>query len=418
MDFGKDDPAPPRAPDPFETAQAQTASNVETALATAFLNRINEATPYGTATWTPTGEYYTLGDDEGDVRWGGGRRRSGWPRRGRDSLFGDDPLRIAQYQRTIELSPDQQAILDAQENLSQELLGLGTAQIGRIEDAISDPFSLESLGPRPELNDEYRQAVEDALYARATAKLDPMYEDEERRLRTQLLNTGFSVGSEGYRGALEDFRASKQDAYSAAQWDAITRGGAEQSRLFGLESSDRERAIQEMMLERNTPLNELAALIGQSGGVNLPQFSAVPQTSVGGTPVADLINQDYRNRLGIWQTGQERSAAGMGDLFGLAGSGLQVWGAAGFPIPSDPDIKTDKEPVSEADVLERIRGLPVEQWRYKAGGGKQIGPYADDWADQFGGDGKTISPVSAFGMTVASIQALADEIDQLKRQRA
>lgn len=45
-------PAPPPAPDPANTASSQTRSNIQTAIANAQLNRVNQQTPWGSITYT------------------------------------------------------------------------------------------------------------------------------------------------------------------------------------------------------------------------------------------------------------------------------------------------------------------------------------------------------------------------------
>lgn len=48
----KDSPSPPPAPDPQATAGAQTQANINTAIANARLNRVNQQTPWGNITYT------------------------------------------------------------------------------------------------------------------------------------------------------------------------------------------------------------------------------------------------------------------------------------------------------------------------------------------------------------------------------
>src|SRR3972149_3276624 len=90
--------SPPPAPDPAATAQAQGAANREAAIATARLNQINEVSPYGSLTYTPTGQ-----TTDG----------------------------IAQYQRTTTLDPAEQQMLDRQRAIGNQLLGLGGGGLWR-----------------------------------------------------------------------------------------------------------------------------------------------------------------------------------------------------------------------------------------------------------------------------------------------
>jgi len=369
---GADQPA---VPDPAAVASAQGAANRETAIAQARLNQINETTPFGSSTYSPTGQ-----------------QADG----------------IDLYQREVTLAPDQQQLLGLQTGLNKQILESAGPYLQNITNTVSSPFNLEGLPNAPTLDDGSRQRVEDALMGRARAQLDPVYSDASRNLETRLAQQGFDVGSEGYRKALEDFNRSKGDAYQNATWNAIAQGGAEQSRLFGLEGSARERALQERVLERGQPLNEFATLLGQSGGVSLPQFGAIPQTSVAGTDVTGPTYMSYNANQANYQNAQNAQNAFIGELFGLAGKAAGAWA-------SSEDYKTDIKPMSKQQALAKLLQVPVKEWSYKGDSQRNVGPIAEDWSAKFGGDGKTISPVTAFGVSMAAIQALSDKIDKLER---
>jgi hypothetical protein len=53
-----------------------------------------------------------------------------------------------------------------------------------------------------------------------------------------------------------------------------------------LQNTARQNALQEQIYNRNMPLNDLAALMGQSGGIQLPQFAQSPNVAV---QSADLL---------------------------------------------------------------------------------------------------------------------------------
>lgn len=376
--MGKGSSSYPSAPDPVATAAAQTASNRETAITQARLNQINEVTPYGTATYSPTGK----------------------------SADGVDL-----YQRTITLSPDQQAILDLQNGLTKQAYGIGGTQLDQIGKTLANPLDLSTLPAAPVADDAARQQVQDALYARATAQLDPMYDQQRRQLETKLANQGFAIGSEGYNNAINNFEQNRSNAYESALQDAIAGGGAEQSRLFGLESTARQNALQEQLTQRNQPINELAALLGTSSGVSVPQFSSVPQTAVSGTDVTSAINNNYNAQVGAYNAQQQSNNSTMGSLFGLAGSALGAW-------LSDPAAKTDRAPVSDDKVLAKVRTMPVDSWRYKGDGQRRIGPMAPDFAARFGGSPHMIDGQAAFGVSMAAIKALGDKVSKLERRAA
>lgn len=290
--------APP-VPDAAATAAAAGASNINTAIAQSRLNMVNQRNPYGSLTYRQTGTKLVG--------------------------TGKDAHRVPIYTSTVRLSPAQQRLLNQQNALSGGVMGLGQGQLGRIGDAIGHPIDFSGLPAAPTGNEADRQRVEDALYARQTARLDPQYQKQQTDLETQLVNSGFSRGSAGYRTALDDYSRQRDDAYAAARNDAIAGGGSEQSRLFGLESTARANAEQEYMAQRNAPINELAALLGTGGGVQVPQFSPPPQTAVNGVDVAGLIGQQYNAQNANYQNQQAQSNSLMGSLFGLGGAALGAW---------------------------------------------------------------------------------------------
>ena len=75
---------------------------------------------------------------------------------------------------------------------------------------------------------------------------------------------------------------------------------------------------------------------------------------------------------------------------------------------------------SAESVLEKVKTLPVERWKYKVacGDGKEhIGPYAEDFAERFGGSMDEISTVDAIGVLLKAVQELAAKVDELEIER-
>lgn len=111
---------------------------------------------------------------------------------------------------------------------------------------------------------------------------------------------------------------------------------------------------------------------------------------------------------------QDEGGGGKGGL-GSAVGGMASLGGALYS--SSRMLKEDKRPVE--DVLEKVKTLTVERWRYKKGvadNGEHIGPYAEDWAERFGGTGINISAIDEMGVLLKSVQELAAQVDELKKQ--
>ena len=50
-------PSSPTPPNPYQTASAQTGTNVATSVANAYLGNVNQQTPTGSLNYNPTGNY-------------------------------------------------------------------------------------------------------------------------------------------------------------------------------------------------------------------------------------------------------------------------------------------------------------------------------------------------------------------------
>jgi hypothetical protein len=87
-----------------------------------------------------------------------------------------------------------------------------------------------------------------------------------------------------------------------------------------------------------------------------------------------------------------------------------------YQIVSSKAVKESKRPVSSGEILAAMKELPVERWKYINHKEDHIGPYAEDFRELFGvGDGKTINVIDAIGVLMASVKALAKELDEVKR---
>lgn len=377
----KGTPSPPAQPDPNVVANAQSTSDINTALAQTNLNAVNQVTPWGTSSYSQSPGTTVNGVD------------------------------IPKFTQTVTLSPDQQDILNAQNALTKQTYGIGSQALGNIGTSISQPLDFSNLPAAPKGDQSYVDSVQNALYNRATATLDPQYQQSQRQLQTQLANQGFNIGSAGYNTAMGNFERSKQQAYENALNDAIAGASSAATSQFNMASTARQNALQEQLAQRNQPINELATLLGTSSGVNMPQFASVPQSSVGSTNVAGITQDAYNNAYNQYLNQQQQNNSMMGSLFGLGGQALGAW-------LSDPAAKTAKQPVNEDVVLKRVQQMPMSTYRYKASGNPNMGPMATHFAQAFGGDGHSIEAPVAFGVTLAAIKGLANKVDAMQRRAA
>jgi hypothetical protein len=242
--------------------------NLDTAIAQSYLNQYDQQSPYGNVTYTPTGETMQVGT--------GANQRT-----------------LNRYSQNVQLAPSQQRQLDLTNQLSENALGVGNTAFGNVASQLSSPFDPQGLAPLTNDFSGDRQRIEDSLYNRQASRLDDQFGRGQQDLETSLINKGFQQGSEGYTNAMKDFNFGKNDAYQGARTSAIGTAGEEQARMNQMNLGNRQQGFSEASYARSLPINELASLLGFSGGVQTPQFSAPPQTGVANTTIPQQQGKDY-----------------------------------------------------------------------------------------------------------------------------
>ena len=90
--------------------------------------------------------------------------------------------------------------------------------------------------------------------------------------------------------------------------------------------------------------------------------------------------------------------------------------------PSDRAVKANFGSVDPADMLERVRSLPITTWNYKSDDAsiRHIGPVAQDFAALFGvgADDRHIHPLDGQGVALAAIQGLLNQLEELQQENA
>jgi hypothetical protein len=88
--------------------------------------------------------------------------------------------------------------------------------------------------------------------------------------------------------------------------------------------------------------------------------------------------------------------------------------------PSDRALKANFGSVDPADMLTRVRELPISTWNYTSDDStvRHIGPMAQDFAATFGvgADDRHIHPLDGQGVALAAIQGLIAELDALRQE--
>jgi hypothetical protein len=270
---GKGGGAPP-PPDYAAAAQQTAAGNIDAARQATAANRVNQVTPYGNLDY---------------------------------AITGSDPYGNPTWTATQTLSPDQQQLLDYQNQTSAGLGRLSQTGLGYVENMLQTPFDTSAL---PTTGFNPSQSYQDAYMQR----LAPQLEQGREQLQQQMANKGIDIGSEAYDRAMMQQQQRENDLLLGA----TTQG-------FGVGQQARQSALQEQAYLRNEPLNTLSA-VRTGSQVTGPQFvNSAQQATTAGPDLlgaAQMTNNAQMGAYNAQQAGQNSMTSG---LMGLAGAGVMAF---------------------------------------------------------------------------------------------
>lgn len=270
---GKGGGAPP-PPDYAAAAQQTAAGNIDAARQATAANRVNQRTPYGNLDY---------------------------------AITGSDPYGNPTWTATQSLSPDQQKLLNYQNQTSMGLGELSGKGLGYVSEMLDNPFDTSAL---PSTGFNPSQSYQDAYMQR----LAPQLQQGREQLQQQLANKGIDIGSEAYDRAMMQQGQRENDLLATA----TTQG-------FGVGQQARQSALQEQAYLRNEPLNTLNAV--RSGSqVTGPQFvNSAQQATTAGPDLLGAAQMGHNAQMGAFnaqQAGQNSMTSG---LMGLAGAGMMAF---------------------------------------------------------------------------------------------
>lgn len=314
------------------TAAAQTQGNIDTAKVQAGLNRVNQYGPQGSVTYSvdPSGitwnQYTNLSPEQQNLY---NQQVRG------QQMYGDAALQqLGNLQGILSRPVDFSGAPAAGTAYQPGGQIAPTATYQHISPTI-DQSMYSGLNSNIGYGEQARNEAEQALLGR----LQPVQDRQRDQLTTQLRNQGLVPGSEAWTNAMSDLGRQENDARLAAiaqagqeelnqanianmafgqqlqgrqlslqgadalfgqqaanrsaladyqnslfgqQLQGRQLFGQEQNQAFNQQNALRQQAIQEMLTQRQVPLNEIAALLGGQQ-VQYPVFGNVAQTNVGQT---------------------------------------------------------------------------------------------------------------------------------------
>lgn len=413
-------PSAPAAPDYAAAAKAQGEANVNSGLATNYLNQANQVGPNGSMT-------YSYNPSQGHTL--------------ADGTF------IPQTTATTTLSPQQQGLYDQQNQISSQLNSTALNGIGYVQKAAGTPidqsnlpsmakglaaspfsgtpngttqplsgsYDFSKVGAMPNSNDF--QGQRDQITNAMMSRLQPQMDHDTNALAARQAAQGITPGSEAANWDSKMLNEHQNDQRTSA----LLAGNQEQQARFGeamgirgqgvqeavgqgqfgnsanaqqfgqnqgllqdrnqaaqgnfgqglasgqFSNSARAQAIQEGSYFRNEPLNMLNAL--RTGNqASMPQFGNVAGgASIAPAPVYQASQDQYGAAMDSYKAQLQASSALMSGVGALGGAAITHW--------SDRRLKQNIELVSI-----RPDGLGVYDFDYIWGGGRQRGVMADEVA--------------------------------------
>lgn len=368
----------PKSPDPKATASAQTATNIGTAIANSYMGNVNQSTPdgslnysYGSTKWTDplSGKTYDIPIATATQTLSAAQQAI----KGQSDAASLNLATLANTQsgRLNDLLKDPMSLDGAP--AAGDPSKLTAPNYSQFQNG---PQLQTSLGDTGDITKTYGtdyganvQQVQDALMSR----LQPSLDQNRAALEQKLSNQGLQPGTEAYDRAVD--AASRQE--NDARYGAILSAGQEQTRLANLaqqqatfqnaaqqqgyaqamgnaefanntnqqmfsnqntttagnnaladqnfnaqqakinaENAARANYLNEQYALRNQNVNEVLG-VASGAQVSNPSFVPTQGQNIPTVDYAQLVQQDYANKMAAYQQNQASAGGVLGGLAGL-----------------------------------------------------------------------------------------------------
>ena len=319
----------PKTPDYAGAAVAQGQANLESARATAKLNNPNINNIYGKQTVT----YGANGDpDIGTV--------------------------------TQTLSPGEQAVYETDLQSRKNLGDLSVQGSDALKSVVGQNLDISGA---PTVGDG--ASTREKVYNASMARVNEDTANSRENTNSKLIAAGIRPGTKAY----DDAQNLITRGYNDARGNAEINAGNAANQQFGMDTQNRSRYIAELLAQRQTPLNEINALMSGSQ-VNNPFANGIGYqggANVQAAPIFSAAQQQGQASLNAYNAQQAGSNSMMGGLFSLGAAGLMA-PAGTFSAFSDRRLKRNIVKIGEY-----LNGLAKYSFTY-IWGEKAIGAMADE----------------------------------------
>lgn len=263
-----------------------------------------------------------------------------------------------------DLSGPQQQLLNAGTQAKIGMTNLANQGVGLASGVLGNKLDFSQLPDRPGSAQDTRTKVYDAMMGRIN-------EDADRRqtlMNSDLAARGIPVGSQAYNDAQALEARKRTDAAN----QAYLASGQEMTRDYQTDADRRRTALGEMMTQRQTPINEITALMSGSQVQNpfsMPGYAQNSQVQAAPLFAAQNMLSDYNTD--IYNAKAAQAGNLQQGLFGLGSAGIM-----GGMMMSDRRLKSKIVKVG-------THPLGVGLYAYDIAGRREVGVMADELATVF-----------------------------------
>lgn len=244
----------PSPPDPTATAQAQAKYNTQAAVSQAYLNNVNQTTPYGSETY---------------------------------SQSGTAPDGTPTFTATQQLNPAEQKLFDTTVGTQSKIAG----DAGQLADNLGS-----SLTQAPDLSNS---ALINTMMGWQHDYMQPIFDQQQSNLNSQLQNQGITQGSQAYNNAQNLQSRNVNNAYESAL------------------ANDEGQAYNQAVTSYQLPISTLASLLGEGAPANMTSsLTQTPQEQIQPPNYQGLVEQNYQQQLNQ----NQNMMSGIFKLAGTAGN--------------------------------------------------------------------------------------------------
>jgi hypothetical protein len=264
---------------------------------------------------------------------------------------------------TQTFSPEQQALYQKSLESKGLLADLGTQGATALQGVVGKNLDLSGAPTGPGSYGTMRDQVIAAQMARVN-------EDAGRsrdQANSELIAAGIRPGTKAYDDRMNLIQRGVNDAQNVA----IGNASGQATQAFQTDAQRRKDSIAEILAGRQTPLNEINALMSGSQ-VNNPFAvpGAAQNTNIAPPPIFGAAQAQYGAGADAYNAQQAGANSAMSGLFSLGAAGLGGWARAGFP-GSDRRLKSNIVRIGD-------HPLGIGIYEYDIYGKRDVGVMADE----------------------------------------